>query len=212
MLESGTSRVSKDIENIDTVYDALSLADLGEASIALSAKEAELHVIMQERLTLNASLRQTSSKLLVGESAEQRVEALHGMVVDDVATFATKQTKCSEARETIANEIQDIRMQQADSEATVKNLRDAETTARDVRLKETATFVERLRDLVSAELASEKEFRTLVGQTDMAVAEQHVHQASLVEPLRQLERAQREMMRYEQAYGAAAGGLREVET
>ena len=212
VLESGTSRVSKQIESIDTVYDAVSLADLREASVALSEKEADLHEIMQERLTLNASLREISRKLLVGESADQRVEALHGMVVDDVATFATKQTKCSKARETIATEIQDIRTQQADSEASVENLRREEQNARELRLKQTAAFVEQLRELVSAELASEKQFRSLVEQTNTAVAEQQAHQASLVEPLRQLERAQREMMRYERAYGAAAGSLREVET
>lgn len=212
VIESGTSRISKEIESIDTVYSAVSLTDLREASVALSEKEADLHKIMQERLTLNASLREISSQLLVGESAEQRVEALHGMVVDDVATFATKQTKCSKARETIATEIQDIRTQQADSEATVENLRHEEQKARELRLKQTAAFVEQLRELVSAELASEKEFRGLVEQTNTAVAEQQAHQMSLVEPLRQLERAQREMMRYERAYGAAGGGLRQVET
>lgn len=211
MLESGTSRVSKAIESIDTVYDAVSLADLGQASVALAAKEAELHEIMQERLVLNASLRDLSGRLLVGESAEQRVQTLHAMVVDDVASFATKQTKCTDARNTITSEIEDIMAEREESEATVTTLRAAEVEAREVRLSETAVFVERLRELVAAELASEAEFRGLVERTDSQVAEEHERQASLVEPQRQLERAQREMGRYEQAYGAAASGLREVE-
>lgn len=94
MLESGTSQV--DLGNVDTVYDAVTLTDLGEASAMLAAKEAELHEIMKERLALNASLRDVSEdSLRVGDSPETRLKSLHALAIDDVASFATKQAGCN---------------------------------------------------------------------------------------------------------------------
>ena len=210
MLESGTSKV--DLGNVDTVYDAVTLTDLGEASAMLSAKEAELHEIMQERLALNASLREISEESLrVGDSPETRLKSLHALAIDDVASFATKQASCNSAKETIAAEIDGMKVEHNEAEEAVDVLREVEAEARAVRGEESAVFVERLRELVGGELAKEAEFRQLVATTDSRVAEQHNRQQALVVPQKQLERAHREMARYEQAYGAAASGIREVE-
>ena len=104
-----------------------------------------------------------------------------------------------------------MKAEHEEAEKAVAVLREAEAEARSVRGEESAVFVERFRELVSDELVKESEFRDLVSTTDSRVAEQHNRQAALMVPQRQLERAHREMARYEQAYGAAASGIREIE-
>lgn len=159
---------------------------------------------------MNAGLREASANLMVGNDNE-RLETLRRLAVTDATAFDTKQADCSSACETIAAEVSEIEDERSRSEAEVERLRAVEAEARGRRIDESATFCQALRELISSEMEKEKTFRELVGTTAGLVDGQYELQSSLVAPQRQLERAQREIIRYRDAYGAAAAGVRALE-
>ena len=159
---------------------------------------------------MNAGLREASANLMVGNDNE-RLQTLRRLAVEDATAFDTKQADCSSACETIAAEISEIEISKISSEAEVERLRGVEAEARGRRIDESATFCQTLRELISSEMEREAKFRELVGTTAGLVDGQYESQSSLIAPQRQLERAQREIVRYRDAYGAAAAGVRALE-